>query len=448
MEKIVRLNSRISINCLDLNNCEFILDGEKKAQFIPQDSDLLILINKLCFNGVRENDIYSIQSKIHRNRAIKFIENLEVNGFVEYIFQTQSNETFIIVPTKKTFELPNSLKKIPHDRYISKFTYLRFENSQAILTNPLASFNLIVDSHKFDLQNIASKAVKDMDKSEIELVSILLDGKFMSYEKNDCRLKEWEFHDLIFHTQSRLGMLDDSNLGGTFRFGSEIPEEIKTVRNLDETKYFQLEAPHNKDLTLDTSFFDVLYKRKSTRTFGQNSVVPLDQISKFMYHSANIKGIISKSHQLDVVKRVFPSAGSIHDLEFYLIINRSEALPKDIYYYHPKRHGLYRLESKIEHIDYYIKCAQAAMGGAKFSPPVMLVLTSKFKKVAWKYEKIAYRNIMLSVGAAYQTMYLVGSALNLSTCAIGLGNPSLFAEAINVNQYEECAVGEFVLGYE
>jgi hypothetical protein len=43
-------------------------------------------------------------------------------------------------------------------------------------------------------------------------------------------------------------------------------------------------------------------------------------------------------------------------------------------------------------------------------------------------------------------MYLVGSALNLSTCAIGSGNPDLFAKAIQADPLEECAVGEFALG--
>jgi SagB-type dehydrogenase family enzyme len=63
-----------------------------------------------------------------------------------------------------------------------------------------------------------------------------------------------------------------------------------------------------------------------------------------------------------------------------------------------------------------------------------------------KYEHIAYRNTILSAGAAFQTMYLTGTAMNLSTCALGSGNPDLFAEAIKADPLDECAVGEFVLG--
>jgi SagB-type dehydrogenase family enzyme len=66
--------------------------------------------------------------------------------------------------------------------------------------------------------------------------------------------------------------------------------------------------------------------------------------------------------------------------------------------------------------------------------------------VSWKYQSVAYALILKEVGALYQTMYLVATAMNLAPCALGGGNSDLFAKAINTNYYAETSVGEFILG--
>jgi SagB-type dehydrogenase family enzyme len=128
------------------------------------------------------------------------------------------------------------------------------------------------------------------------------------------------------------------------------------------------------------------------------------------------------------------------------LINKNDDLPRDIYYYHPQHHGLYQLQVQDDYLEEITQNAMVALGNVNEVPPVIVVLTSRFKKMGSKYERIAYRNTILSVGAAFQTMYLTGTAMNLSTCALGSGNPDLFAKAIDVDPLEECAVGEFVVG--
>ncbi len=53
---------------------------------------------------------------------------------------------------------------------------------------------------------------------------------------------------------------------------------------------------------------------------------------------------------------------------------------------------------------------------------------------------------MKHVGALYQTMYLVATAMKLAPCGIGNGDSDLFAQAAGCNYYAETSVGEFALG--
>jgi hypothetical protein len=43
-------------------------------------------------------------------------------------------------------------------------------------------------------------------------------------------------------------------------------------------------------------------------------------------------------------------------------------------------------------------------------------------------------------------MYLVATAMNLAPCALGAGDPELFARLIGSDFHEETSVGEFLLG--
>ncbi|MBR8834884.1 MAG: nitroreductase family protein [Stigonema ocellatum SAG 48.90 = DSM 106950] len=59
----------------------------------------------------------------------------------------------------------------------------------------------------------------------------------------------------------------------------------------------------------------------------------------------------------------------------------------------------------------------------------MLVILTRFQRLSWKYEAIAYSLILMYIGILYQTMYLVATAMNLAACAQGSGNADLFARA-------------------
>jgi SagB-type dehydrogenase family enzyme len=79
-------------------------------------------------------------------------------------------------------------------------------------------------------------------------------------------------------------------------------------------------------------------------------------------------------------------------------------------------------------------------------PQVLITITARFQRLSWKYQSIAYSVLLKDVGALYQTMYLVATAMDLAPCALGGGNSDLFAVAAGLDYYSETSVGEFLLG--
>jgi SagB-type dehydrogenase family enzyme len=59
---------------------------------------------------------------------------------------------------------------------------------------------------------------------------------------------------------------------------------------------------------------------------------------------------------------------------------------------------------------------------------------------------MAYATILKNVGVLYQTMYLVGTAMDLAPSALGLGNVEKFCKVASTDYFVESSVGEFMLG--
>lgn len=79
-------------------------------------------------------------------------------------------------------------------------------------------------------------------------------------------------------------------------------------------------------------------------------------------------------------------------------------------------------------------------------PQVLVVVAARFGRVMFKYEAMAYATILKNVGALYQSMYCVATAMGLAPCALGGGNPDMFTAAAELDYYAESSVGEFLVG--
>jgi hypothetical protein len=79
-------------------------------------------------------------------------------------------------------------------------------------------------------------------------------------------------------------------------------------------------------------------------------------------------------------------------------------------------------------------------------PDLTIVVSSRLPRLAWKYERMAYRASLLHAGVAIGLMYLVATDMTLAGCANGSGDSRLFEAATGLDRLEESAIAEFCLG--
>jgi oxazoline/thiazoline dehydrogenase len=259
-------------------------------------------------------------------------------------------------------------------------------------------------------------------------------------EDTDPTLAQWEFHDLLFHTRSRLGR-HANPYGGTYRFKGRI-DELPAVKPPMSQEVIALERPDLERLgRVDRPFSAVLEARRSVRQHGETPISRA-QLGEFLFRAARVEKLIP---QAGVSFRPSPAGGAMHELEIYPIVHRCDGLEPGLYRYDPFEHRLEILPSSRRHLDILLQMATTT-SEMKQPAQVVLILAARFQRMQWKYQSMAYNVILKNVGALYQTMYLVATAMGLAPCGMGGGHSDLFAEAAGLEYLAETSVGEFIIG--
>ncbi len=258
-------------------------------------------------------------------------------------------------------------------------------------------------------------------------------------EEIDVPLRQWEFHDLLFHRGSRE---DDRNrpLGATYRFLGDI-EPLPAVKPTCGGRTLDLPALNDSGGTV--TLYDALDARRSIRSHGTRPI-SVEQLAQVLERSARIRSVRRGEHE-EVCSRPFPSGGALHELEVYLVVSRCEGLDAGLYHYRASDAELEQLGNSNALTEALLQNAAYATGTGLI-PQVLVVMTARFPRISWKYEAIAYSLMLKHVGCLVQTIYLVATALGLGPCAIGSGNSELFARLLGTSLYEETSVGEITLG--
>jgi len=256
-------------------------------------------------------------------------------------------------------------------------------------------------------------------------------------------LRQWEFHDLLFHTRSRLGR-HSNPVGGTFRFYGEL-EPLPAVKAPMSQIKLPLVRPNLMRISLqDMPLTTALEYRASVRSYGP-SPITLSQIGEFLFRVARIRQRTTVSGVLEVTNRPYPNGGASYELELYPIVDRCDGLLPGFYHYDPQEHALEPLSKPNALTEQFLRDAWV-FSGQSARPEILIMVAARFGRVSWKYASIAYATILKNVGALYQTMYLVATAMKLAPCALGAGDSDRFSQLLGEDYYGETAVGEFMLG--
>lgn len=336
---------------------------------------------------------------------------------------------------------------------LSRFAYLHQVDGQMVLESPLSKVRikllhwqaaaLIAQLSQPQTFVTLIETIPDIAVETLQqFIYLLLQTQMLSVGAEPSQLEFWEFHDLLFHSRSRIGR-HDSPFGGTYRFLNrrDLLPEVKSFMSDD---IVLLDRPNLERLTQNnTSLIGILESRKSLRQYG-SQLITVQQLGDFLYHCARVKETI-KTKMGELTHRPYPAGGSMYELEIYPVINQCFGLSSGLYHYHPLAHQLCRISDRTQDIE-RLFTSSWYFSGQQDKPQVLLVITARFGRLFWKYQSIAYALILKHIGVLYQTFYLVATQMHLAPCALGTGNSDFFAKITGLDYYEESSVGEFILG--
>lgn len=337
---------------------------------------------------------------------------------------------------------------------LSRFALLRREGETLLLECPLGRYRIHLynaETGHFFLTLAFPVALKDAatrglpaDAARI-LVRWLLFMRALEAEnaEENADLAHWEFHDLLFHAQSRpgrrTGRIRPYRCRGRFQ---PLPL-IKPV--MGET----VPLPTPGDLP-PRSFQSVLTRRRSRRLFA-HAPLSLDTLSVFLHHACRIHE--QRDDELGGVSfRPSPSAGALHGLEVYLLAARCTGLPRALYRYDPAGHALERLapnpdapawENGLDTLEEQAR----RMAASSRIPAAYFVLTARFRRYQWKYAQLAYSVMLKDLGCLHQTMSLTAEALDLASVILGDTPAEPFQTLAALPWLHESTVGSFSLGW-
>lgn len=342
---------------------------------------------------------------------------------------------------------------------LSRFAFLHQDNNQFVLESPLSKAKILLLNWQATAL-IAKLAQPDSAFTPASLAELLIDAdvadsfmrlliatQMIAVQPESEALAEWQFHNLLFHRQTRLERLDNPHKSKPPHFEGQ--ERSLFVKPPMSDQVISLEKPDLVALAqTDISLTQAIESRQSVREYSDQPIT-LNQLGEFLYRCARVKEVYTHEEDLmnvgECTKRPYPSGGALYELEIYLVINRCAGLDAGLYHYQPLSHTLSPIADYHPEVDALIYDAWKASGQQDI-PQVLLIVTARFGRLFWKYHAIGYGLILKHVGVLYQTFYLVATAMQLAPSAIGGGNSEQFCKVANLNEYEESSVGEFILG--
>jgi oxazoline/thiazoline dehydrogenase len=286
------------------------------------------------------------------------------------------------------------------------------------------------------------------------LLVLLLNGKHLEStteaESEDLHL--WNPHDLLFHMSSRYGRFGGF-FGGNFRHIGKI-DPAPALRPLPSGTRIPLPVPVLEDmLQNDPPFQEVVETRRSVYSYGTLPIT-LDELGEFLYRVARVRlvgsqsvssGVTGLHGEMEVTSRPTPSGGRGYELELYLTVSECSGLDAGMYHYDPAGHQLTLIRGGDGLTEQMLTFASITSSSG-IEPQVLITLAARFRRMMWKYDRLAYATTLKHVGVMIQQMYLAATTMHLAPSALGSGNIELFAAATGNAPEVEGSVGEFILG--
>ena len=371
-------------------------------------------------------------------------------------------------PTASSFVLPSAAPIPGRSWVLSRFAWIQRRGDLLAVESPLAPARIVLhDARAANLVCALARPGTETEMSRtiglpgeplLSLLGLLAHiGAVSAVEEDgttdngDPALRYWQFHDLLFHTRSRPGR-HDNEVGATYAQAAQF-DPPPALKPRPDSEGVTLDRPDLERLQReDPPFALIQERRRSVRHYGTEPIMA-GQLGEFLYRVARVKGRQRTQVAtprgpvaMDVALRPYPAGGALHELEIYVVVQACQGLAPGVYEYDGLAHRLLPRPERCSDRAGLLTDAALAAGITSASLQILLVITARLPRLAWKYSGLAYALVLKHVGVVYQTMYLAATAMGLAPCALGTGDSDRFARAASLDYYAETSVGEFLLG--
>ncbi len=220
------------------------------------------------------------------------------------------------------------------------------------------------------------------------------------------------------------------------RFQQETKYHRPSYRSKPPERFPEVSPPRTISLPppaldSDPGLWKVLRERRSIREY---SSIPLSlkDLSNLLWAT---QGITEKAFA--PWYRTAPSAGALHPIDTYLVVNRVEGMETGIYFFEVVEFSLTLKRAG----DFSGPIAQAALNqDIARSAAVVFVWVAVIQRSRQKYRQRAYRYIYLDCGHIAQNLYLAATALGLGCCGIAAIFDDEVNDLVGVDGQEETAI--------
>lgn len=197
-------------------------------------------------------------------------------------------------------------------------------------------------------------------------------------------------------------------------------------------------------LPLDGGLRQTLSSRFSGRNFSTQPLT-LSEVGSLLQYSFGFKGFQKAYNTKEFPLRTAPSSGGLQSNDLYIVANAVDGAPQGLYYFDPVRRALIERDQGNMR-SRFLRCCMFQDWIAH--APMVVIMVCNMPRVTWKYGPRAYRFAHVDTGVLTQNLYLVGTALNLNTCAAAAFFDDPVNEFLEIDGYTEFVSLLFVVGHK
>jgi SagB-type dehydrogenase family enzyme len=213
------------------------------------------------------------------------------------------------------------------------------------------------------------------------------------------------FHFITKRTHQRPPESDETALVRSLLDRDPLPPAVKRY---NEHRQIALDK---SDQRVFADFPQLLLRRRIRRQFSAQTV-SLADISFLLRLTWGFTGSREWPGLGRVGLKTSPSGGARHPIEVYVAPLGVKGLPRSLYYYHPLRHSLIDLRTRITASDLERFCGYQPWTRRAAA---LFLMTAVIPRITWRYRSSrAYRVMLLEAGHFCQTFCLLATWLNLA----------------------------------